>query len=208
MAIGVDDVIKVAFYSRLYSQRILNVLHYRVAEITGAPSEGLWLQSAANAFSFTAIGGTLQTELIANMSLDVTVDTVRVQKVFPEPSIYYEDIIGLQGSLTGTAGTANVAASISKRTETPGRRGIGRLQLAGIQQIDYVAGILTSTAIARLVGLADAMKATVTVAVGTTLLAPILFHGPGATTVFSDVVDTQVQTTVRDMRRRTVGVGI
>jgi hypothetical protein len=127
--------------------------------------------------------------------------------VFPNRSIYMKSAVGITGDLMSAAKTPNIALSIEKRSSRPGRRGVGRLQLAGVPENSYLAGefdpsYMTDVKLdfdAQLTGL-------ISVTATSAVYAPCLYGGL-AVTSDDDVFAIQPKSSVRTMHRRTVRVG-
>jgi len=141
MALAPGDVIRLTVFQRLYSQRVLTVLHMRVT-VPATPGFGEFeeLQELAQQWADPA-----QNPLIDDwrglVVEDLEFEAVRVQKIFPTRSIYAQGTMGFPGQVVQSAKTPNIAASIEKRTSRPGRRGIGRVQMAGVPEGNIVAGV-------------------------------------------------------------------
>lgn len=108
--------------------------------------------------------------------------------------------------------SSNVQASITRRGELATKSAIGAVHIPiGGADDQYQVGILTNSALkTNLTSFADKMLDDIEVPdVGGAIWRPIVFN-PTNTTYPNghDVISTGVQSTVRVMRRRTVGLGI
>lgn len=205
--IGEGDIAKVAIYQRLYDQRVLNVLYYRVQALGNPVAQSTALQELANEIADETKPNGLVAKMRLALSVDLSFEQVRAQMVYPLPTVYYSSPMGFTASVNKPAGTANVAASITKKTERFGERGIGRMQLGGIPNDGYTGGILTPAQIDLLDEVGNAMRLLVETPAGLITWVPVLYHGPASLVVYDVVTHYEVQHTVRDMRRRTVGLG-
>jgi len=204
---AVGDIAKVALYQTLYGQRVLNVFHYRLAEIVGTHPQSTVLQELATKFADeTAVNGVVN-EMRSNVSEDLMFDLVRTQMVHPLPTVYRQSVIALPGLIAQPAGTSNVALSITLKTERFGRRGLGRKQIAGIDQAGYEGGFLTALSLTAFAVVGQAMELPIETTTGTCVWVPVIYHGPSFEVPYDVVTDSVVQDTVRDMRRRTVRLG-
>lgn len=208
MAIAVNDVIQVTYFATLFNQVLMTVLHYRVttAPATATP-EHVVLGSAADNFANVAIEPL--SSMKACTSEAVTWTKVRLQKVKPTRSIYAEEIVGTDGDVAQTVDTANVCASITKRSAKAGRQGVGHVQWPPLAQGQMVSGSLEPAFQAGVLNdFASALTDVLTVGIAPyeMNLQPCL-PGGGADTAF-DIWDCVPQSTVRTMHRRTVGLGI
>jgi len=210
------DVFRVTLVQRLYGQRLLNTLYYKVTEVAVVPPDK-WDVMTTLASEMTAAGNMV--DVMADMQTDdlehiaVRVNRVAIPGSATDP--YAQVDIAVPGDLAGAAGTANVAMSFEKRsTFETGKpaQGIGRLQLAGLPQTTYVGGIFDAPTLTLALNLAAEMLEVYTVA-GCDLTPhnfgwdytppseiPTGFH-------VHPLFGVNAKDTVRIMRRRTVGVG-
>lgn len=207
MAIAVNDVIRVTYFQRLFDQRILTVLHMRC--IT-APAPG-----TADIVALTNLADRLGQMASAPLQKWIPLvpsallfDEVRAQRVSPTRSIYGKNFIGTTGSRVGTTvATANVAASIEKRSAIPGRTGIGRVQMAGVVNEVMVNASLTPDFLVEVQDCWEELLGNITVALDGAVYDWIIW-GAGIPTLDNGIVDVQAKDTVRTMHRRTKGIGI
>ena len=204
-----NDLFKIIIVQRLYSQRVLNVLWYRVADAGGAPPDR-WAAQVALANQINVLGGIvpLMQEL---QTSDVTIQRAMVwsYRTRTDRQPFSDVTFGVTGNLLDPAGDANTALSIEKRALVPipahPRYGIGRFQLAGIPTTKYTAGLFDALYLVDAQALADELTESI-VAAGVTF-NPVLVNTDGAAFVLSDIFGAVAKDTVRVMRRRTVGVG-
>lgn len=202
--IAVNDVIRVTYFCRLFSQRVLTVFHLRCATAPTGSDILTQLTNLAN-----SCGGTGVFPLQGWLPLvgaELNFDEVRCQKVYPARTLYAKAAIGATGSHSDPCKTANVAVSVEKRTIHPGRKGIGRIQMAGIPASTYTDGSLDSSYLTAILSHWTDLDLSKTPATGGGSYKWCLFGG-SLVTSDDDIIQVQPQTTLRVMRRRTVGVG-
>jgi hypothetical protein len=205
MAVG--DVVAVSFRGTLFNQRILNIFHYSVG-VSGTGTVVEQLQAFANGFIADSFAVPFQAAFLACLAPSYTLDVVRAQRVYPTRSIYAEGTADAPGTFATDTEVSNIAASILKRTETPGRMGIGRVQLAGIPTAAYENGAVTN---AYLTGelstfAADMILSLTEPARGVTFV-PCLFNPTAPVNKFSVLAAATPQSSLRTMHRRTLRVG-
>lgn len=205
MAVAVGNVARVTYWQRLFGQRILSVFHMRC---TVAPAAGTTSAQAMINLA-TRMGNTGMTPLVDWIPLvtgDVNFDEVRAQLVFPAREVYQKDAIGTTGTGTGNPNTANIAVSIEKRSLHPGRKGVGRWQIAGTAANLIVGGMVDATYLTALQGLGNDLIGDVSVVADSSKWRFCLFGG-AAVTSDDDIFDVQAKDTARTMHRRTLRVG-
>lgn len=205
MAINVNDLIRVTYFQRMFQQRLLAVLHMRVVTApAGASSDLVAMTNLAN-----KVGDPAQVWVAAWRAIvtnQVLFDEVRCQKVFPVRGIYGKSAMAVTGSESGAASTANTAISIEKRSRIPGRKGIGRIQIAGSRIIDLVDGSFDPTYLSAVQSAGEQLIGLVSTPLDGGVYAWCL-PGPTPLTSDNDISDVQAKDTVRTMHRRTVQVG-
>lgn len=207
MALAVDDVVQVSIRGLLFNQRILTVLHY-VVSVAGSGSTETNLENIAADFAGAATAQDVINKYVAATSLDLGLSEIRAQRVFPTRTVYKAFAIARSGGDADNAATANMAASILKQTNTPGRRGIGRMQLAGLPNNAIAAGLLQDAyRLGALTDLANELKKGWSTVTGTAITLQPCLYNPGATPAYSIIVGTVPEITVRTMHRRTVLLG-
>src|SRR5437868_5468897 len=133
--IAVNNVIRLTFFQSLFSQRLLTVLHLRckTAPTTGTSSEQTLLNIATR---FSDETHPLIAAWKGVVSSNLTFLECRAQRVWPSRTVYQKSLMVFEGT-AAPASTANVAASIEKRTLLPGRHGIGRVQMGGLDSSQF-----------------------------------------------------------------------
>lgn len=203
------DLFKVIFFQRMFGQRIMNVLHYHC---TAAPSPALdrfeACISIANTLTDTV---SLLTDMRELQSHVLTHTSIRVQYIKETTNTYpfYEQLINLPGTRSADANLCNVALSIEKRAEfNPAhpRQGIGRLQLAGVPDNTFSSGLFSSAYLDDTNALTTDLLNELTVGTGG-VVVPCIVHKTAGQWVENNLFGTLARPEIRDMRRRTVGVG-
>jgi hypothetical protein len=207
MALALNDITQVTIRSKLFDQRILNVLHYVVnVAATGSTEDQLF--DLADCVALNKGGSTFMTSFLAAVCPELTVESVRAQRVYPTRTIYMEQSLGSQGLNAGVCSTANVAASIAKRSSTPGRMGVGRIQIAGIPATAMIAGGLD---VAYMVGKLDpigtSIKLNITTPFAPVTHVPVIYNPKGNPNKFSLLVSCDTVDRVSTMHRRTLRIG-
>lgn len=205
MAVG--DIVQVSFRSTLFNQRVLNIFHY-VVNVAGTGTTIEQLQAMANGFVADAMGVNFMTDFLLALGPAFNLDSIRTQRVYPTRSIYTESTADMNGTFATDTELSNVAASILKRTETPGRMGIGRVQLAGIPTAAYANGELTAAYLATEMSnfAQDMLQPLNEPARGVTYI-PCIYNPTAGGAKYSVLVAATPQSSIRTMHRRTVRVG-
>ena len=211
------QIFRVSFLQRLYAQRILNVLFYRLTDVPDVDPPDVWDYMASLADAMTGAGNiqirmqACQTDDLSHEEIRVNMPTIPGDIVTP----YFSLAAPGNGTIAAAAGTANVAESLQKRSlfdEGKPHQGNGRLQLAGVPNDTYTAGEFTAGYLEVLGLLAEAMEEAIVTA-GVTAV-PCNFGWdyavPGGQPTgyhTHDIFQVVPKGTTRIMRRRTVGVG-
>lgn len=203
------DLFKVTIVQRLYGQRLLNILWYRVSDAGGAPPDR-WQAQIALANQINVAGGIIPAmQDVQTQDLNIRSVIVNSYRDPLERKPYSEVIVNLDGNVLFPAGDANTAASIEKRANVPvaahPRYGIGRMQVGGVPSNAYTAGVFGAAYLGDLQTLGDELTENVTALAVT--FEPVLVNTDGANFVVSPIFGAVARDTVRVMRRRTVGVG-
>lgn len=205
--LAINDVVQVSFRGTLFGQKMLTILHYSV-NVVGTGTVESQLQELANALTIDNAGVNLVTDYLAAIGPSFSLDTIRCQRVDPTRSVYQVSTANLNGTFATDCTTANIAASLLKRTATPGRRGLGRVQLPGVPAAAYTGGNLTNAYLTtELSNLCQDLMAGLTTPVSAVSMQPCIFNPGAAGSHFSPIVTVTPQETVRVMHRRTLFVG-
>jgi len=205
--IVVGDILQISFVQTLYQQRVLNVVHARVEQLGSITNYQEYAQSLAadlvEEFGATGIFNAWRQLVLGNLVFDA----VRVQVVYPVRQPYYQDVTLWSGAVVNTnMATANVALSVTKRSETAGRMGVGHMQLAGLDPTRIDQGRWDATLLGEV---QQAFEWLTLPYEGTESESTIRFiiRGNGQPAAYHRITDIIPQPTVRTMHRRTVGLG-
>lgn len=198
------SIVQITFRTTLFDQRIINTFqYYPVGTIDPNVEYDEYLSNLIT--NMQAVDG-LVAKWSAVVPADIDTLVVRAQPTYPARLRYIEQTLGIVGGGT-TSSTTNVAASITRKSYVMGPHGIGRIQIP-ISASDAVAGKIpaASPAYGPLTALAAEMLDVIPdVALAVTWI-PII-NTAGAVLPTQAVYQSQIQDTVRVMRRRTVRLG-
>lgn len=210
MALALNDIIEVSFRGTLFGQRILNTLHYVVSVAVGSgTTEDQLLHLASDIQGGLGSVPGLKSHFLDCIAIQYTLDTIRAQRVYPARTVFQEVTSGDVGQyVVADCKTPNIAASIFKRTATPGRMGVGRMQMAGVPDDGFSSGLINPGTIGVPLAIwAADMKLNFTTSAPVQTYGPCLYNPTGAGLRFSLITSTGVEDTLRTMHRRTLRVG-
>lgn len=212
----VGDVYKAGIVSNLFSQEVVNVLHYRQASANGTIEDSR--TQLAKAIWSNIVLGALK-PLVCNT---LHFERIDIRDVIAPPGTvggidWYPDPNSQAGSVTTTCCPPTVAVVIRKRTTLLGRAYRGRAFFAGIPIGSTSLGLLSEAAQA-------AWEADLTSALAVTInsgetggpdFAPVLVGAlravqPGPITSYrvTPIVSADLDPVLRVQRRREIGVGV
>lgn len=206
-----NDIYRLRIYQRLHGAQVVNVLHF-VEDVTVLGGSGP--QALANDFV-----ANMYTPLRNRASNQLFFDYVEVQTIVPFSGgpVAANFSAGANGADTNVCASATLCEVISIYTSRGGRRGKGRIYLAGAPTATtlYVSqGVWGSSQTPRTQTLATALATRYMQVPYTTSYVLGVFSrasGPDAppwsTSQFVRATALTVRTTVRTQRRRQVGVG-
>lgn len=206
--VNVGDVLEVTYQMTLYGQRLLTVLHYKVTTAPTVVTDPLLSQ--ADVLNEIKNGGAQDRVTVYRncVSNNLNFDALTAQYVYPGRWRRSTLNINVAGSVSGSAGSANIAAVIEKTTDLAGKANRGSVHVPGIQNGQYSNGLIGTTLNNNLVLLADKLITTINESgAGAGVWKPIIFHRRFPATTSQIWNSYTIQQTVRVMRRRTVGVG-
>jgi len=205
MPLAVNDVVRIVVFQELFSQRLMNVLHYRVVV---AADPGVTEAEELTELSLRVANTTLNPMLkwLPAVASELLFVSARAQKVYPTRGVYQQSPMVVEGTHVGTATTANVAASITKRSLRPLRKGVGHIQIGGIPQEGYAEGTLEPEYLGIVEDLKEVLAASIIVPGTSAEYRPCLWGGQ-VPTEDDDLWELVVQKEVRTMHRRTVRLG-
>jgi len=206
-AVVAGQIYQVTLVGALHNQRTMNTFHY---EVENVPAGGATVVQAAAALetAFEAAGG------IIEKFLDCTPDNYTLAEMWIQcigPTERYVKVVvpeSLSGQWTEAAGTANLSAVITRTTEKSGRSQQSSLHIPIATGPDTIfGGNLDADLLFNLNALAAVIPAQFGVVPNLTF-DPVIYHGPPPFLPADRIETATAQTTVRVMRRRTVGLGI
>lgn len=197
------EIVEVVIWQKLYSQVILNVLHYRTEGTTDDAKPVL--QELATLLQ--GAGGSLVATMSLAQTTDVSYTDVTAQLIYP---LRYARVSRTENTTMSGAGTAPAlppanSAVVTKRGDLAGRHSIGAFHLGGIPTGSTLSGELT-TGYRGLVGdVGDILTEAITM--DDVTFRPVMINRTNQA-ASTTVTGTTVQPQVRTMRRRRVGLGI
>jgi len=204
---AVNDIVEARINYTLFGQRCMTVLHW---EVTGAgtPAEDWWTLYLGLEGAITNATTGLLTKTLAQMTDEVTCDFIDIQVVRPQRLIYRRFNIGTTGDVAGSAGTANIAMSLTKRGEIPAKGNSGRIQLFGLSSSHIADGKWSPGIIGTVAADVAPYYLGVLSPSGYTLTPVFIGKSKIGVLKTNTVIDIVVQDTIRTMHRRTVHLGV
>lgn len=207
----VGDLFRVTLRGSLFGQTILNTFWYRLAN--NPTNQTLWTCAIDLAHQINVLDGVEDTMLDC-LTADYHLKERRINFVHSGNTgyPYYSELVDTPGTFAGTGSckNPNVAMSIERRavgTPTLPRTGIGRVQLAGMDEGQISAGIFSTAYLTAGQAFADTLPIILTGTDGEVFVPCLVSLIPGGF-VPHDVFAAFPKETARVMRRRTVGVGV
>lgn len=201
----INDIIQYTLEYNVLNQVCLNVLNYRVLELVAPVNDG-------NDALFEMLAelegpGGIVNAVPPAIASNVTLVRHSAQKVRPTRFVRVSQLLNLPGTFPGNCTAPNVAAVITKKPIQSKRGLLGSVHVPGLSQEAYLGGTITPALIGSLDTLALRIRTVQVLAVTGVTLEPVLLS---AATAFAPkpVASVEIQSTLRVMRRRTVGVGI
>ena len=205
-----NDIYRLAINTRLHGSVVINVLHF-VEDVTVGGGSGA--QALANDFATN-----MKTTLQARCTSETTFDSVEVRSLVPFSGA--PAVANFPANTFGTAGgacsSATLAQVITIYTSRGGRRGRGRIYMAGglTDASSLSAGVWGSTQTTRTQNFATALATRYMVVPYVTSFALGVWsrvlagpNPPWPTSAFVRANSLSVRTICRTQRRRQVGVG-
>lgn len=219
MAVAVGDVWTFALEQRLFGQQVINTFAAIITETPGGVSEATWVNNwFADVTGWFNLSGSLRQLILISQTNQVTHVRWIVQRVTPNPTQVFLMPIATDnvGTVAGDCETGNIALSITRKGLTAGRRSKGRVAIAGIATTGMGSGLFGAGTIAAGDVIGATMKGLTTRVAGDqvgmgfwspahdAIVKGVSKHYPA---LFTGVVTTNTQATVRVQRSRTIGVG-
>lgn len=209
MAHPIGSIVEVIIEWNILNQRCMSVLHYKVtadSSIVDPVGEAI---DVANTVSSP---GGIMDAILDCMSANTGSTKVSAQFIrgaggqrFAKATVTAIN----PGVRAASCTVSNIAAVITKRTIYSGRWAVGSLHIPGLSPGTYDNGKITDASmLGDLNDVAAELLNPITGNVGAGVYSPVVLHKAGVHGGSTDLLSTEVQTTVRTMRRRTVGLGI
>jgi len=202
----VGDNVLMTINGTLFGQRIMNTFGYVVSEMTGAQDQ---LTAFQQLRTLQCTNGDMIDAYYACCPIEYSIDTLVYQVIRPTrfQRIVLDNLAGGDSSIYH-AYTANLASVLMRRGSLGNRKNVSTLHIPAPSESGWATnGILQSGAIGFVNGLGSFVRQTYTIALGGTKFSPSILNGPLSSDV-TPIVDYAAQSTMRVMRRRTVGLGI
>lgn len=202
---AIGDIWLVTFSLTQGGQRLQNRFLYRLETVPG----GTTTDTISNEMNtLMTAGGNLFPKYLAALNPAVTVAERWFQRIWPTRIRKTVFVSGLAGAWVNTGTATNSAVSIERHTENATRHGVGRIQLpASNSPLDITAGVITNVAYTTVLQtLATQMLQPLNLVPSGATMKPVLVaqNNPAS---FLYLNGAFPQSTLRSMRRRTVGVG-
>lgn len=209
MALSLGDVVRITWIDSYAGQIFQNGMNYVKETNDFVPvSDTVELQNLANALAAGGSGSILNL-MLATLPTNLTVSYVQAQKIRPlsSRSIAMFTPIVAAGTFSAVAETGNIGSTIQFNTVLGGRNQRSSWHLPALPNgVAANGSIPAGTFLTAFQALAARLINLITAGLGATYI-PIILHGPPATFSWDYIAGAFAHTTVRTMRRRTVGVG-
>lgn len=204
MALIVNDKVRLTVIGTLFGQSIQNVFDYQILVNSTQGDTSIALADMAQAF-FQGTNPGLS--MLACQSPQYVNTGVRAQVITPARSRFILDPTGEPGTHPSDCTVPNIAATITKYGPFGTRSNIGSTHIAGIPDGVVSAGTFVPAYQTLLNTFASRFTNIFTVPAETTEARMVIFQTATPLNTRA-VVQAVARTTVRTMRRRTLGVGI
>ncbi len=209
MAVSVGDVFELTIAGTMHGVQTRNVLHYMVSSYSGSPSPTY--ASFETAFLQSAMPTQIGTNMKAFCSAEWSLIWMKFQKFSPIPRSAgtISTAHNGPGGVSGSALPSSVTAVIRKRTEFAGKRYRGRMFVPGVPISYELDSTLNPAGVGALEALASDLTegGAATVGAYTAAMLNVLVH-KGVAIAPTPVISTNVDTVLRNQRRRQPGKGI
>lgn len=204
-----QSVLQMTSFQRLFGQTVINTYYYRPVTFTDPAKFALntpddLTQGVADAL-FTSVGS----QIVSQLSLDLTTERVRLQMVAPTRSMYLDFVPG-EGTVGGSSAHSlppTNAVILRRRSQMNGRFAAGRIFIAGIPLDMQSGGAIKDTLRDALNGIGE--NFTINIDDTVTQWENVLWHpGRDETSPNIRIWDWFTDPTLRVQRRRELQVGI
>lgn len=197
-----NSIIQINAEILAFGQTLINTTHWQTS-LTTVPDYFAELTSAITFCRTNALGWI--NLLVPCLGTNIELNMVTAQPVYPQrlrPVRVFDGRLGTGGA---DCNAQNLAAVIHKISDIAARWGQGSMHVGGLPTTFYAGGLITTAGITQLTPLAGVLPRQFMGTLATYF--PSLWNAttPTRATPFTH---SDIATTVRVMRRRTVGVGI
>jgi len=208
MAISAGDQVLVTFETNVNGQVCLSTFGYVTPDAN--PVVGVDVAMTGIITQLKAGGGggdVLESDFLDCMSEDAILQKITAQLVRPTRYAKVSQSIVSPGTVVAPVNFQQSCGVITRRAALAGRKYTSTLHVPGMPDTFANEGIISSAYSTALTALATALKVTLTDAGNSLTWFPSILHRSGVPQ-FSYLDTTEVQSTIRTMRRRVVGRGI
>lgn len=207
MPVAPGDVAQVTFVGRVHGQTNMNTFFYRTNDTNSADS-GVIQTNLANQLR-AGVGGSdvLETSFLNCISEDYTLEQIWVQIIRSVRYTATKIARSVPGNVAVSCNAVNVSGVITRRAALAGRAFVGGIHMPAVPDTYYSNGNVSGTYLAALNAFASDVLQTVTDSGLAIVWQPCILHRTTPLTS-SFLSSTIIQTSLRVMRRRTVGLGI
>jgi len=206
MAISVNDIIAVSFFGRISGQRMINTLHYRANDTSALATSTLMNNVITEVRAGGGGGDFLESAFLNCIGQNYTLQEIRAQKITTVRAKFESQARAVPGNVAVDCDAPNIAGVITKRGALAGRKYIGSLHMPGVPNGYYLEGDISGTYSTVLNSLATVLLGTIVAGTPAVNYFPVIYNR-GSATPWTELSSLLVQTSLRTMRRRTVGLG-
>jgi len=201
------DTFRVTVRMRQAGQRLLMVLHARPFTILVNGYDDA-AQNFADSLASAISLSTFWEDVRAEQSDELAYESVVVQRVALDREVQkIAPLASITGESEEEAMPPNVAMSVTKRTNVPGRHGVGRVQIPGLPETGTSAGLWSGPLVTAIQNGVEAALLTLFVDQNGNEWQWTLFDPESVFDAHPDILTVEAHATVRTMHRRTVGLG-
>lgn len=204
-----NAILQVTFRQRWNQQEILNVLHWRLGVTGGGTVDGDNIQTVMHTWLAVRVGNFVSQ--LKNMNhVEWTYLSEQYQWLWPlrYTPTFDSETFG-NGNKAGTPLPQNVCSVLTKKGVVADRHNIGRIHFSGRTTADHLNGSISAPHVTELANIAINLEQAIDVSEvpNATLMRPIIFNrvNPDQSVLLDGLT---IMTTMRVIRRRTVGVGV
>lgn len=208
MPLSINDVVQVTFKSDYQNNVILLVHHWRVGTPPGTGTVAENLDEICANFASDAAGTPMKVYKDC-LGDNVTINTVRAQRVSAVRSPYVQRAVTIAGAAGSNATAPNIACVVTRNTLLTGQSQISNSHIGPMGAARYADGKVTLAQLALMSAFGVRFRQNVILTPSGAILQPGIYHPANAPGLdFSVVVGERLQDSVRTMHRRTLGLGI